>query len=246
MEFEKVNHFDNLEMSYICDFSGGFISRNKKLFSAIELTDLNRFILEASVFGTPILKLGDGGRKLLILSGIHGNELPPQIAHLMLLNDLIGKKLSNTIYFIPFAAPKSSMNSERIFNSIDLNRSTHINNSLSNLILKTALDLGVDFVGDFHSTAYNSNPGIESIFSSKSPSSESFLIANYIARDVGCELISYDFAGASYKGAVEDVCNLKGIPAVTCEVVSPFSNVASGSVEKSLAQMRSFLDYFGI
>ena len=26
MEFEKVNQFDNLEMSYICDFSGGYIS----------------------------------------------------------------------------------------------------------------------------------------------------------------------------------------------------------------------------
>ena len=76
MEFEKVNQFDGLEMSYICDFSGGYISRNKKLFSQIELTDLNRFILEASVFGTPIFKLGDGNNKLLILSGIHGNELP--------------------------------------------------------------------------------------------------------------------------------------------------------------------------
>ena len=31
-------------------------------------------------------------------------------------------------------------------------------------------DLGISFVGDFHSTSLNSNPGIESIFSSKSPS----------------------------------------------------------------------------
>lgn len=245
MEFEKVNHFDNLEMSYVCDFSGGYISRNRKLFSQIELTDLSRFVLEASVFGTPIFKLGDGGRKLLILSGIHGNELPPQIAHLKLLNELIENGLSNTIYSIPFAAPKSTMLSERTFNSMDLNRSAHITNSLSNLILKAILDLGVEFIGDFHSTAFNSNPGINSVFSSKSPSPESFLMANYIARDVGCDVISFDFAGASYKGAVEDVCNLKGVPAVTCEVVSPFSNVAQGSVEKSFNQMRSFLDYFG-
>lgn len=245
MEFEKVNQFDNLEFGYVCDFSGGYVSRNKKLFSNIELTSLNKFVLEKSVFGTPIFKLGEGDTKLLILSGIHGNELPPQIANLQLLNGLIDEDLSSTVYIIPFAAPKSSMNSERLFNSIDLNRSAHISNSISNLILKTVLDLAIDFVGDFHSTGQNSNPGFESIFSSKSPTPESFLIANYISRDVGSEVISFDYAGSSYKGAVEDVCNLKGVPAVTCEVLCPFSNVVEGSVETSLAQMKSFIDYFG-
>ena len=63
---------------------------------------------------------------------------------------------------------------------------------------------------------------------------------------MGSEIISFDYAGSSYKGAIEDVCNLKGIPAVTCEVVCPFANVAAGSVEKSLSQMKSFLSYFGI
>jgi hypothetical protein len=106
--------------------------------------------------------------------------------------------------------------------------------------------LGIDFVGDFHSTAYNANPGIESIFSSKSPTPESYLIANYISRDVGSEIIAFDFAGSSYKGAVEDVCNLKQIPAITCEVLCPFASVSEGTVEKSFAQMNSFLDYFGL
>ena len=246
MEFVKVNQFDNLEMSYISDFSGGFISRSYNLFSQIELTDLNKFILEKSVFGTPIFKMGNGGNKIMLISGIHGNELPPQIASLKIMNELLGCEMSNTLYFIPFAAPKSSMNIERTFNEMDLNRSTHIKNSLSNLILHAALELEIDFVGDFHSTSQNSNPGFESIFSSKSPSPESYLIANYISRDVGSEIISFDFAGSSYKGAVEDVCNLKGIPSVTCEVLSPFGNVARGSVEKSLSQMKSFLNYFGI
>ncbi|WP_298501348.1 succinylglutamate desuccinylase/aspartoacylase family protein [uncultured Methanobrevibacter sp.] len=246
MEFETVSQFDGLEMSYICDYSGGYISKNKKLFGSIELTDLNRFILESAVFGTPIFKMGCGRSKLLILSGVHGNEIPPQIAHLRLLNELLGRDLSSTVYFIPFAAPKSSMLSERTFNSMDLNRSTHIANSLTNRILNAVLDLGISFVGDFHSTAFNSNPGMESVFSSKSPCPESFLMANYISSNVGSAVLSFDFAGSSYAGAVEDVCNLNGVPAVTCEVLSPFSNVASGSVEKSLAQMRSFLDYFGV
>ena len=246
MHFKKIEEFDNLEMSYICDFSGGYISRNKNLFKELELSKLTQFILEKCVYGTPIFKLGNSGNNLLVLSGIHGNELPSQIANVKLLNNLLFKDLDHTIYLIPFAAPKSSMNNERTFNDMDLNRSAHINDSLSNLIVKTVENLGIDFVGDFHSTAYNANPGIESIFSSKSPTPESYLIANYISRDVGSEIIAFDFAGSSYKGAVEDVCNLKQIPAITCEVLCPFASVSEGTVEKSFAQMNSFLDYFGL
>lgn len=246
MQFEKVSQFDNLEMGYVYEFSGGYISRNQNIFSQIELTDLNKFILEKAVLGTPIFKLGDGETKLLLLSGIHGNELPAQIASLRILNEMIDKNFNHVIYFIPFAAPKATMDNRRFFNSIDLNRSAHLENSLSNLILKAITDLKISFVGDFHSTAFNSNPGFEAIFSSKSPCPESYLMANYISNDVGSNIISYDFAGSSYKGAVEDICNLKGIPAVTCEVLCPFAQVSEGSVERSFAQMKSFLSYFGI
>lgn len=246
MDFEKVECAENLEMDYISNLSGGYISRNVHAFKQIELNDLNKFILEKSVFGTPIFKLGRGGRKFLILSGIHGNELPSQIANIQLLNEMINKKIRDTLFFIPFAAPKATMENKRFFNTIDLNRSAHVSNSLSNLIINAIMELGIDFVGDFHSTAYNSNPGFESIFSTKSPTSESFLIANYIARDIDCRIIALDSAGESYKGAVEDVCNLKGIPAITGEVLSPFASVGEGSVERSYLQMKSFLSYFGI
>ena len=246
MHFKKIEGFGNLEMAYVCDFSGGYVSRNNHILKNLNLNKLTQFILEKSVYGTPIFKLGNEGSKILILSGIHGNELPPQIANVRLLNSLIDKDLNHTLYFIPFASPKSTMNNERTFNAMDLNRSAHIKNSLSNLIVQSALNLGIDFVGDFHSTAFNANPGIESVFSSKSPASESYLIANYIARDLKCEVISFDFAGSSYKGAVEDVCNLKEIPAVTGEVLCPFGSVSEGTAERSLAQMNSFLDYFGI
>lgn len=246
MYFEKIEEFGNLEMNYISDFSGGYISKNKNLFQELELTKLTQFILAKSVFGTPIFKLGNGGKKILILSGIHGNELSPQIANVKLINELVCENFSNTLFFIPFASPKSTMNNERTFNSTDLNRSAHIKDSISNLIIQAVEELKIDSVGDFHSTSFNSNPGCESIFSTKSPSPESFLVANYISQDVGSKIIAYDYPSSTYLGAVEDVCNLKKIPAVTCEVLCPFANVASGSVEKSLAQMKSYLSYFGI
>ena len=207
------------------------------MFNQIELNELNKFILEKSVFGTPIFKLGHGENKLLILSGIHGNELPSQIANIRLLNELVDKKINGTVFFIPFAAPN---------NTLDLNRASHVKNSLSNLIIQKIEELGISFVGDFHSTAFNSNPGFESIFSTKSPTAESFLIANYIARDIDSRIIALDCAGESYMGAVEDVCNVRGIPAITGEVLSPFASVGEGSVERSYLQMKSFLSYFGI
>ena len=240
-----VDGFDNVEMTYVSFLSRGYIAKNKNIFEKIELTTFTKFILKSTVYGTPIFKFGNSGKKILILSGIHGNELAPQLANLTLLNELTDMDLNNTVYVIPFASPKSTMNNERTFNSLDLNRSAHITNSLSNMIIQAIDELKIDFVGDFHSTAYNSNPGFESVFSSKNPSPESYLIAKYISDDVGSDVISFDVAGSSYKGAIEDVCNLRGIPAVTCEVVSPFASVGKGSFEKSLEQMKSFLTYFG-
>ena len=245
MHFRKIEEFGNLEMSYISDLSRGFISRNTNLFKNLEMNRFTQFLLEKCVYGTPIFKLGNGGNRILILSGVHGNELPPQIANVKLLNSLLFEDLRNTLYIIPFASPKSTMNNERTFNGMDLNRSAHINDSLSNLIVREVENLGIDFVGDFHSTAFNANPGCEAIFTSKSPSAESYLMANYISRDVGSEIISFDYAGSSYKGAVEDICNLNGIPAITCEVLCPFGNVGKGTAERSFAQMNSFVSYFG-
>lgn len=240
-----IDGFDDVEMTYVSFLSRGYISKNKNLFEKIELTPFTRFVLQSTTYGTPIFKFGNSGKKILVLSGIHGNELAPQLACLSLLNELIGSDLNNTVYVIPFASPKSTMNNERTFNSLDLNRSAHITNSLSNMIIQAVSELKIKFVGDFHSTAYNSNPGVESVFSSKNPSPESYLMAEYISEEVGSEVISFDVAGSSYKGAIEDVCNLRGIPAVTCEVVSPFASVGKGSFEKSLEQMKSFLTYFG-
>ena len=230
-----VDDFENVEMSYVSFLSRGYIAKNKHIFEKIKLTSFTKFVLESCIYGTPIFKMGNSGNRLLILSGIHGNELPPQL----------DKKLNNTVYFIPFASPKSTMNNERTFNDLDLNRSAHIINSLSNMIIQCIDELKIDFVGDFHSTAYNSNPGFEAIFSSLNPTPESNLIAKYISSTVGSEIISCDVAGSQYRGAVEDVCNLRGTPAITCEVVSPFASIGKGSFEKSLEQMKSFLTYFG-
>ena len=245
MDFDYVDDFENVEMTYVSFLSRGYISKNRQIFEKIELTKFSKFVLSSCVYGTPIFKIGNSGKKILVLSGIHGNELSPQLANLTLLNELIKTDLNNTVYVIPFASPNSTMNNERSFNSIDLNRAAHMANSLSNQIIQAICELKIDCVGDFHSTAYNSNPGFESVKSSKNPSPESVLMAEHISHDVGSEVIKYDIAGSQYNGAVEDTCNLRGIPAITCEVLSPFASIGKGSFERSLKQMKSFLAYFG-
>lgn len=245
MDFQKVSQFDGLEFSYIATHSGGYISRNSNIFSKIHLNSLNQFILEKTVFGTPIFKLGGSGNKLLILAGVHGNELSSQVAALDLINFLLSKDLNNTVYVIPFVAPKSTMDNVRPFEEMDLNRSSHVKGSLTNRIFNIIKELNIDYVGDFHTTALKSNPGIEAIFCSKNPSIESFLIASYVSKSVNCDIISYSIAGDNYVGAMEDICNLNGMPSITCEVVTPFGEIAPGSIRRSFLQMNSFLDYFG-
>lgn len=243
---EELNSNSPLKHSYISKDSGGYISRNPHILKSIDLNPLNISILNKAINGTSIYKIGEGGNKFLILAGIHGDELPPQIAAVKILNELIYRKLKNTVYIIPFAAPKSSMMNLRNFNDRDLNRSGHIYNSLSNLILQAIDKYKIDFVGDFHSTALGSNPGYEAVFSTENPTFESILIAKYISEDVGSEFIAYSRAGGSYKGAIEDECNLKGIPAITAEVLCPFKKVESIAIERSYLQMKSFLSYFGV
>ena len=50
-------------------------------------------------------------------------------------------------------------------------------------------------------------------------------------------------AGDEYPGALEDMVNLNGIPAVTCEVLSPHGKIKSGSISKSLLMMKVLLKY---
>ncbi|WP_409200393.1 deacylase [Methanobrevibacter sp. DSM 116169] len=251
MKFNKVltseideNFNNSLEMSYISRESGGYIAKNHNIFDTIPLNSINKFILRNALFGTAIYKFGDFKDKVMVISGVHGNELSSQRASLLLFEYLLNFPLDTSVYLIPFVAPNSTMNNTRRFNSKDLNRSTYIKGSLTNCILNTIKDLKIDAVADFHTTALNSNPGIESIFCSKEPSLESIKIAEHIASETGSKTIINDKAGFPFKGAVEDESNLEGIPAITCEVVSPFGSIKKGSIERSFLQMKSFLSYF--
>ncbi len=234
------------EIEEIAPDTGGDIALNEDLIGEIVINDLGNHIIKAAKKGTPLLKLGSGSPRLLLCAGIHGNELPPQIAFFRLLTHLESKKIMGTLYIIPIAIPYATMKNSRRFQGWDMNRKSFKEGYISNSILKTAQKLKIDAAADFHSTQPQSNPGIESVFCSKKPCYESFKIATHITDQSSSKVISQEKAGTLYGGALEDELNINGIPAVTCEVVSRNGRVDSGSVERSLMQMKSFLKYFNI
>ncbi len=186
----------------------------------------------------------------MIVAGVHGNELAPQIAALNLIDELFNlnsnNALNGTVYIIPSASPRSTMDNSRYFDGIDLNRSAHFPHSITNIILRKAKELKVSAIGDFHSSAPNSNPGKEGVFCTQKPCDASFYIADYISKKVGSEKIIYPIAGIPFKGALEDEANLGQIPAVTCEVLSAIGYSNEKICKRSHFQMKAFLEYFGI
>ena len=237
---------NNLELEIISYESGGFISANRNIFNNINLSGNSRFILNQAIKGTPMIRIGNGYPKVMIVAGVHGNELAPQIAALNLIENIFDLELNGTVYIIPFASPKSTMDNSRYFDGIDLNRSAHLPHSITNIILKKAKELEVSAIGDFHSSAPNSNPGKEGVFCTQKPCNGSFYIADYISKNVGSEKIIYPVAGIPFKGALEDEANLGQIPSVTCEVLSAIGYSNEKICKRSYLQMKAFLEYFGI
>jgi predicted deacylase len=138
------------------------------------------------------------------------------------------------------------MENSRRFKGVDMNRAASKGGFISNNILNAIKDLKISAAGDFHSTKPGSNPGVESVFCSKSPCYKSYLIAKYITESTYSKIICHKEAGALYNGALEDECNLEGVPAVTCEVVSQNGLITNEGHERSYLQMISYLKYFDI
>jgi uncharacterized protein len=234
------------DIKIISKKTGGRIRENENLMEYIPNGAITNRLIKAARYGTPIIRIGEGLPKIMIIAGAHGNELPPQIASLWLAEEFWGDHINGTIYIIPFAIPEATMKNSRRFRGFDMNRSAGEAGSASNKIIKTADNLRVVSLADFHSTKPRSNPGIESVFCSKNPCPESFIIAKHITKVTSSKVICHNNAGSLYGGAIEDESNLKGTAAVTCEVVSENCEVRPGSPERSYNQMISYLKYFGV
>jgi predicted deacylase len=226
--------------------TGGRVNKNENLMAFLPNGDTCNRLIKAARYGTPMLKIGDTSPIIMLIAGVHGNELPPQIAAVWLAEELIEKNINGTVYIIPFAIPDATMKNSRRFKGFDMNRSASKEGSPSNRILKATDTFNIISLADFHATKPRSNPGVEGVFCSQNPCPESYMIAKYITNVSISKVICHNNAGSLFSGAIEDECNLKGTAAVTCEVVSENCEVTPGSPERSYIQMVSFLKYFGV
>lgn len=233
-----------VKMQVVIGGTGGTVTKNYYIKKNLPKTQLTNQIVALAKKGTPMITIGNGsGPKVLIVAGVHGNELPAQIAAMKLINYLNGKKIKGTIYIIPFAAPSSTAKNTRFWNGKNLNSVANVAGTPTNKIVNLAKQLKVNALGDFHSTKPGGVPGKNSALCTKVPTYESYNIAKSISKQTGSALIADTKAGAAYPGAVEDVTNLAGIPAVTCEVKSSHGYIAAGSVTRSYNQIVAFLRY---
>lgn len=224
--------------------TGGDVVNNSYIKEYVPNSSLTSQVFNLAKHGTPIIIFGDGSYpRVMISAGIHGHELPPQIAVMKLINYLSHTPIKGTVYIIPFVAPSSTAQNIRFYNGMNLNSVANINGTSSNQLVKKAQTLHITAFGDFHSTQPGAVPGKDSILCTKIPTYESFIIATWISQKTEFELISEDMAGKSYPGAVEDNANLAGIPTVTCEVLSPHGIATPNTIQKSLNQMITLLKY---
>ena len=226
--------------------SGANVCKNKKIKKNLPESQLVEKMVNAAKKGTPLIKFkGASGKKIFITAGVHGNEIPSQIAALELIKYFQNNPVRGTVYIMPFVNPKSTAKNVRNLN-YNLNDKANVKGTISYNIVKLIVKKKCVAYGDFHSTKPGGNPGKNVAMGTYKPTSESAIMAKYISKTANVKYLIYKKANTIYPGALEDIVNLNHIPAVTCEVISLHGKIASGSVSTSLLMMKALLNFKGL
>ncbi|MGZ7119661.1 MAG: hypothetical protein ACXVH2_08125 [Methanobacterium sp.] len=124
--------------------TGGYVNNNIIIASYLPQTEETSKIFKTAVSGTPMITFSDGsGPKVMVVAGVHGNELPAQIAAINLINYLNNNPFRGTVYIIPFVIPSSSAVYPRYWNGMNLNSVVNVPGTPTNQILNLAIQLNV-------------------------------------------------------------------------------------------------------
>ena len=159
--------------------TGGDVISNQYIQNYMPKTELSYKLCYLAKFGTPMIVMGNGkSPRVIMTAGVHGNELPAQIAAMELINYLDGKDINGTVYIVPFVSPKGTSETRRYWDDQNLNSVANIHGTPSNAIILASEKLGVEKLADFHSSQPGGEPGNYSILCSKSPEYESYTWPN--------------------------------------------------------------------
>ena len=224
--------------------SGANVLKNKRIKSNVPNSALVRKIIRLAKSGTPVIKFKGGkGKAVFITAGVHGNEIPSQVAAMKLIKYLETHSIKGTVYVMPFMNPKGTAANVRDYKGVHLNKRANKKGTISYKTVKLIKRFKCDAYGDFHATRPGGKPGKDLVFGTYKPTKKSATMAKYIAKNAKVKIKIYKKAGVEYPGALEDEVSIKGIPAVTCEVISPYGKIKKGSVKKSLLMMKTLLKY---
>ena len=224
--------------------SGANVLKNKRIKANVPNSALVRKIIKLAKSGTPVIKFKGGkGKVVFITAGVHGNEIPSQVAAMKLIKYLETHYIKGTVYVMPFMNPKGTAANVRDYKGVHLNKRANKKGSISYKTVKLIKKFKCNAYGDFHATRPGGKPGKNLVFGSYNPTKKSATMAKYISKNAKVKYKIYKKAGTEYPGALEDEVNLKKIPAVTCEVLSPHGKIKKGSVSKSLLMMKTLLKY---
>lgn len=224
--------------------SGANVLKNKRIKKNVPNSTIVKKIIKLAKSGTPVIKFkGGNGKVVFITAGCHGNELPSQVAAMKLIKYLETHYIKGTVYVMPFMNPKGTAANMRDYKGVHLNKRANKKGTISYKTVQLIKKFKCNSYGDFHATRPGGKPGKDLVFGSYKPTKKSATLAKYIAKHAKVKIKIYKRAGTEYPGALEDEVNLKGIPAVTCEVISPHGKIKKGSVSKSLLMMKTLLKY---
>nr|WP_295000558.1 succinylglutamate desuccinylase/aspartoacylase family protein [uncultured Methanobrevibacter sp.] len=201
-------------------------------------------MVKAAKKGAPVIKFkGGSGNVVFITAGVHGNELSSQVAAMKLIKYLEGHPIRGTVYIMPFMNPKGTAKNVRDYNGVHLNKLANKKGTISYKTVNLITKFKCKAYGDFHCTKPGGKPGKDVAMGTYHPTAQSAEMAKYISKNSKVKYLIYNLAGDEYPGALEDTVSLKGIPAVTCEVITPHGKIAKGTPAKSLSMMKSFLKF---
>lgn len=232
----KTGKLQEADVEIIEDIPGGLVLKNTEIRDHLSETPLNSEIFEVTKNGAPLIKLGDGSKpRVMLTAGVHGNELPPQIAALNLVNDLNGKGLNGTVYVVPFTAPQASAQNSKLHENDNLNLVADVPGTPTNTIINVAQGLKINALADFHATsthpAENSVIYFLDIRSSK--------MAVYINKKTNSRLLAHIYN----QGTLITAASNQDIPTILCEVESPDGLATESSIQDAYHQMKTFLEF---
>lgn len=240
----------NYELGVMDWGSKADIRANIPLMNGIEHTELTEQIIELCKEGSPYIKFGNGNGKTIIMNvGTHGGELGSLAAGFKLINYLANYagEINGTLYIFPVIFPEATAANVRIFDRINLNTVADEKGSISYNLCEFAISLNASGLGDFHCTRHSdSDVGITTVMCSLHPTAESHELGKFISEHSNVPIDVYEQAGVPYASAIEDRCNLYGVPAITSESLTNHRAIEYGSPEVSYSMMKAFLLYFGI